>query len=212
MYYIVYRDFITTLIIGVLHFTIMPISTFSGAFVSEIQYTLKIRVFPRTPSKRECLGAPQRCSVTTSEVLNLWFCCAHAHGGVYPHYIIHIMSPESKFAPPNIIVKYVDLAYGESLSRGHGAWDQPSDSVSCLTLLPGCCKPCTSMLEEQVVPAIPQESNARSNVSWENSPSQLKTELLEPSYKEYLKIRNDFATDLPSEILDVRKILYILVC
>ena len=35
--YIVYRDLITTLIIGVLHFTIMPISTLSGAFVSEIQ-------------------------------------------------------------------------------------------------------------------------------------------------------------------------------
>ena len=35
--YIVYRDFITTLIIGILHFTIIPILTFSRAFVSEIQ-------------------------------------------------------------------------------------------------------------------------------------------------------------------------------
>ena len=34
--YIVYRDFITILIIGVLKFTITLISTFSGAFVSEI--------------------------------------------------------------------------------------------------------------------------------------------------------------------------------
>ena len=34
----VYRDFITMLIIGVLSFTITPISTFSVAFVSEIQY------------------------------------------------------------------------------------------------------------------------------------------------------------------------------
>ena len=33
-YKIVYRDLITTLIIGVLHF-IIPISTFNGAFVSE---------------------------------------------------------------------------------------------------------------------------------------------------------------------------------
>ena len=38
--YMVYIDFITTLIIGVLSFTITPISTFSGAFVSEIQYCL----------------------------------------------------------------------------------------------------------------------------------------------------------------------------
>ena len=35
--YIVYIDLITTLIIGVLHFIIIPISTFNGAFVSEIQ-------------------------------------------------------------------------------------------------------------------------------------------------------------------------------
>ena len=34
--YMVYRDFITTLIIGVLNFNITPISTFSGAIVSEI--------------------------------------------------------------------------------------------------------------------------------------------------------------------------------
>ena len=32
----VYRDLITTLIIGVLHFIITPISTFCEAFVSEI--------------------------------------------------------------------------------------------------------------------------------------------------------------------------------
>ena len=32
-----YRDYITMLIIGVLHFTIIPILTFSGAFISEIQ-------------------------------------------------------------------------------------------------------------------------------------------------------------------------------
>ena len=38
--YIVYRDFITTLIIGVLSFTITPISTCSLAFVSEIQKCL----------------------------------------------------------------------------------------------------------------------------------------------------------------------------
>ena len=38
--YIVYRDFITTLIIGILDFTIIPIFTFSGAFVSEIQKSL----------------------------------------------------------------------------------------------------------------------------------------------------------------------------
>ena len=31
------RDFITMLIFGVLSFTIIPISTFTGAFVSEIQ-------------------------------------------------------------------------------------------------------------------------------------------------------------------------------
>ena len=35
--YMVYRDFITTLIFGVLSSTITPISTFTGAFVSEIQ-------------------------------------------------------------------------------------------------------------------------------------------------------------------------------
>ena len=35
--YMVYIDFITMLIIEVLSFTITPISTFSGAFVSEIQ-------------------------------------------------------------------------------------------------------------------------------------------------------------------------------
>ena len=33
----VYKDFITMLIIGELSFHITPISTFSGAFVSEIQ-------------------------------------------------------------------------------------------------------------------------------------------------------------------------------
>ena len=33
----VYRDFITMLIIGVSSFTITPIFTFSGAFVSEIE-------------------------------------------------------------------------------------------------------------------------------------------------------------------------------
>ena len=38
--YIVYRDFITTLIIGILLFIIIPIFTFSGAFVSEIQKSL----------------------------------------------------------------------------------------------------------------------------------------------------------------------------
>ena len=38
--YIVYRDFITTLIIGILDFTIIQIFTFSGAFVSEIQKSL----------------------------------------------------------------------------------------------------------------------------------------------------------------------------
>ena len=32
--YIVYREFVVTLIIGVLHFTILPICTFSGTFVS----------------------------------------------------------------------------------------------------------------------------------------------------------------------------------
>ena len=37
--YIVYRDVITTLIIGILHFTI-PIFRFSRAFVSEIQHCL----------------------------------------------------------------------------------------------------------------------------------------------------------------------------
>ena len=37
---IVYRDFITTLIIGVLHFTIISIPTFIRAFVSEIQKCL----------------------------------------------------------------------------------------------------------------------------------------------------------------------------
>ena len=36
----VYIDFITMLIIGVLSFTITPISTFSGAFLSEIQLCL----------------------------------------------------------------------------------------------------------------------------------------------------------------------------
>ena len=35
--YMVYRDFITMLIFGVLHFTIIPFSTFTGAFVSEIE-------------------------------------------------------------------------------------------------------------------------------------------------------------------------------
>ena len=35
--YIVYRDLITTLIISILHFTIIPIFTFNGAFISEIQ-------------------------------------------------------------------------------------------------------------------------------------------------------------------------------
>ena len=35
--YIVYRDFITTLIIGVLNFTITPIFTFSRASVSKIR-------------------------------------------------------------------------------------------------------------------------------------------------------------------------------
>ena len=34
--YIVYRDLITMLIIGVLYFIITPISTFCEAFVSEI--------------------------------------------------------------------------------------------------------------------------------------------------------------------------------
>ena len=33
----VYRDFITMLIFGVLGFTIIPIFPFTGAFVSEIQ-------------------------------------------------------------------------------------------------------------------------------------------------------------------------------
>ena len=36
----IYRDFITTLFIGVLHFTIIQIFTFRGAIVSEIQYSL----------------------------------------------------------------------------------------------------------------------------------------------------------------------------
>ena len=40
MIYMVYRDFITLLIFGVLSFTITPISTFTGAFVSEIQQCL----------------------------------------------------------------------------------------------------------------------------------------------------------------------------
>ena len=35
--YIVYREFITILIIGLLNFTIIATSTFSGAFDSEIQ-------------------------------------------------------------------------------------------------------------------------------------------------------------------------------
>ena len=43
--YIVYRDFITVLIIGVLHFTITPISTFSRAFVSKIQWYLAEAIF-----------------------------------------------------------------------------------------------------------------------------------------------------------------------
>ena len=34
--YIVYRDFITTLIIGVLNFTIIQNLTFNGAFISQI--------------------------------------------------------------------------------------------------------------------------------------------------------------------------------
>ena len=38
--YMVYRDFITMLIIGVLSFTTTPISIFRGAFVSEIQKCL----------------------------------------------------------------------------------------------------------------------------------------------------------------------------
>ena len=38
--YIVYRDLITMLIIGVLDFIIIPIFTFSGTFVSEIQKCL----------------------------------------------------------------------------------------------------------------------------------------------------------------------------
>ena len=38
--YIVYIDLITPLITGSLHFTSIPISTFSGAFVSEIRYCL----------------------------------------------------------------------------------------------------------------------------------------------------------------------------
>ena len=37
MIYMVYRDFITMLTFGVLSFTVTPISTFSGAFVSEIE-------------------------------------------------------------------------------------------------------------------------------------------------------------------------------
>ena len=37
LYYKIYVDLITTLTIGALHFTSTPISTFSGAFVSEIQ-------------------------------------------------------------------------------------------------------------------------------------------------------------------------------
>ena len=36
-FYIVYIDVVTMMIIGVLSFTITPISTFSGAFVSEVQ-------------------------------------------------------------------------------------------------------------------------------------------------------------------------------
>ena len=36
----VYRDFITMLIVGVLSFTIITIFTFTGAFVSEIQKCL----------------------------------------------------------------------------------------------------------------------------------------------------------------------------
>ena len=39
--YIVYRDFITMLMIGILDFTIIPIFTFNGAFVSEIQKSLR---------------------------------------------------------------------------------------------------------------------------------------------------------------------------
>ena len=34
--YIVYRDFITTLIIGVLNITVIQNVTFSGAFISQI--------------------------------------------------------------------------------------------------------------------------------------------------------------------------------
>ena len=44
----VYRDFITMLIIGVLSFTVTPISTFSGAFVSEIQQCLPEAILHKT--------------------------------------------------------------------------------------------------------------------------------------------------------------------
>ena len=43
--YIVYRDLITMLIIGVLHFTITPISTFSRASVSKIWQYLPEAIF-----------------------------------------------------------------------------------------------------------------------------------------------------------------------
>ena len=43
--YIVYRDLITMLMIGVLHFTITPISTFSRASVSKIWQYLPEAIF-----------------------------------------------------------------------------------------------------------------------------------------------------------------------
>ena len=45
--YIVYRDFITTFIIGVLNFTITPISTFSSVSVSKIGIFYKIYIVYR---------------------------------------------------------------------------------------------------------------------------------------------------------------------
>ena len=53
--YIVYIDLITTLIIGVLSSTITPISTFSGAFVSEIDNNPCLRLFVVILQDLHCL-------------------------------------------------------------------------------------------------------------------------------------------------------------
>ena len=50
----VYRGFITTLIVGILDFTIIPIFTFSGAFVSEIQKSC-LRLFVVVLQDLHCL-------------------------------------------------------------------------------------------------------------------------------------------------------------